>query len=165
MATPAVFYSYLWVFSFPFSQPCLFSMVHCLAKCPLHLAARLLSRPLLPVWVNVSLTPWLSELHAVWFSGTSGCLLFLNWLLFFFWLCKDAQHFYLPLHLVLNFQVFFNSLPSFLDKEKEAQRYDLTFLKYFVSMKHNLWFELVLPESKAWVLFFCIIRFLFQFNL
>ena len=54
---------------------------------------------LLQVWMNVSLTPWLSEFHVVCYSGSSGCLLFLNWLLFFFWLCKEAKHFYLHLYL------------------------------------------------------------------
>ena len=32
--------------------------------------------PLLLVWMNVSLAPWLLEFHAVLFSGTSGCSLF-----------------------------------------------------------------------------------------
>ena len=37
------------------------------------------SLPLLPVWMNVSsLSPWLSEFHAVGFSVSSGCFLFLN---------------------------------------------------------------------------------------
>ena len=74
----------------PFRQPHLSHMPPCCASsqlgCP--------SPPLLLVWMNVSLTPWLSEFHAVWFSGISGCLLFLNWLLSFFWLCKEAQCFY-----------------------------------------------------------------------
>ena len=52
--------------------------------------------------MNVSLTPWLSEFHAVWFSGSSACLLCLNGLLSFFWLCKEAKHFYLRLHLCWN---------------------------------------------------------------
>ena len=35
--------------------------------------------PLLPVWTKVSsLTPWLSDFHIVWFSGSSGRFLFLN---------------------------------------------------------------------------------------
>ena len=38
-----------------------------------------LSLPLLPVWMNVSsLSPWLLDFHTVWFSGSSGCFLFLN---------------------------------------------------------------------------------------
>ena len=38
-----------------------------------------LSQPLLLVWMNVSsLTPWLSDFHTVWFSVSSGWLLFLN---------------------------------------------------------------------------------------
>ena len=37
------------------------------------------SLPLLPIWLNVSsLTPWLSDFHAVRFSVSSGCFLFLN---------------------------------------------------------------------------------------
>ena len=72
--------------------------------------------PALPVWsatlpwvlsthstgLDEYLTPWLSELHAVWFSGSSGCVLFLNWLLPFFWLCEEAKNFYLHLHLGRN---------------------------------------------------------------
>ena len=43
-------------------------------------------------------TPWLSDFHAVWFSGSSGCFLFLN-LLLSFWLCEEVKRFYLCLHL------------------------------------------------------------------
>ena len=34
--------------------------------------------PLLPVWVNVSLSPWLLDFHTVRFSVGSACFLFLN---------------------------------------------------------------------------------------
>ena len=52
------------------------SSSHCLAAHPLHPSC--LSPPLLPVWMNVSsLTPWLSDFYTVWFSGSSGCFLFL----------------------------------------------------------------------------------------
>ena len=61
------------------------SSSHCLAGCPL-----CLSPPPLLFWINIALTPWLSDFHAVWFSGSSGCLLFLNFLLYFFWLCEKA---------------------------------------------------------------------------
>ena len=58
---------------------------------------------LLPVWMNVpSLTPWLSNFHTLQFSGSSGCSMFLNWLLSFFWLCKEAKHIYQCLHLHQN---------------------------------------------------------------
>ena len=58
------------------------------------------SLPLLLVWMNVSsLTLWLSDFHTVRFSVSSGCFLFLNLLLSFFWLCKEAQCVYLCLHL------------------------------------------------------------------
>ena len=58
------------------------------------------SLPLLPVWMNVSsLTPWLSDFHMVQLSVSSGCFLFLNLLLSFFWLCKKAKCIYLHLHL------------------------------------------------------------------
>ena len=41
---------------------------------------------LLLVWINVSsLIPWLSGFHTVQFSVSSGCFLFLNLLLSFFW--------------------------------------------------------------------------------
>ena len=56
--------------------------------------------PLLPVWMNVSsLTPWLLDFLTIQFSGSSGCLLFLNLLLSFFWLCKEAKCIYLCLYL------------------------------------------------------------------
>ena len=58
------------------------------------------SPPLLPIWMNVSsLTPWLLDFHTVWFSGISGCFLFLNLFLSFFWLCKEVKCVYLCLHL------------------------------------------------------------------
>ena len=34
-----------------------------------------LSPPLLPIWMNVSLTSWLSNFHTLWFSGSSGCFI------------------------------------------------------------------------------------------
>ena len=69
-----------------------------LATCPLH--PSFLSLPLLLVWMNVSsLTPWLLDFHTVRFSGSSGCFLFLNLFLSFFWLCEEAKHIYLCLHL------------------------------------------------------------------
>ena len=56
---------------------------------------------LLPVWISVSsLTSWLSDFHTVRFSGSSGCFLFLNLLLSFFWLCEEARCVYPCLHLV-----------------------------------------------------------------
>ena len=43
------------------------------------LPCRKSSLPLLQVWMNVSsLSPWLSDFHAVRFSVSSGCFLFLN---------------------------------------------------------------------------------------
>ena len=36
------------------------------------------SPPLLPVWMNVSSSPWLSDFHTVRLSVGSGCFLFLN---------------------------------------------------------------------------------------
>ena len=57
------------------------------------------SPPLLPVWMNVSLLPWLLDFHTVQFSVSSDCFLFSNWLLSFFWLCKDVKHIYVCLHL------------------------------------------------------------------
>ena len=72
------------------------STSHCLATSPLCLAARL--HP--PTSLDVSsLPPWLSDFHTVRFSGRSGCFLFLNLLLSFFWLCEEAQCVYLHLYL------------------------------------------------------------------
>ena len=46
-----------------------------------------------------------------WFSGSSGCSLFLNWLLSFFWLCKEAKRFCLCFHLIVYcFQLTFEFL-------------------------------------------------------
>ena len=71
---------------------------HCLAMCPL--CPGYLSPPLLLVWMNVSsLTPWLLDFHALRFSVSSGCFVFLNLLLSFFWLCEEAQCICLCLHL------------------------------------------------------------------
>ena len=67
-----------------------------------------LSPPLLPLWMNVSsLTPWLLDFHAVRFFWHSGCFLFLNLLLSFFWLCEEAQCVYLCLHLGRKFEICF----------------------------------------------------------
>ena len=85
-----------------------------LLTCPTsHLAANPLSPsclslfPLLPVWMNVSsLTPWLLDFHIVWWSSSSYCFLFLNWLLSFFLLCEETKHIYLRLHLGWYFLVF-----------------------------------------------------------
>ena len=79
--------------------PCLpWSSSHLLGVSPLHLGCP--SPPLQLVWLNVSsLTPWLSDFLTVQFSGSSGYFLFLNLLLSFFWLCKEAKCIYLCLHL------------------------------------------------------------------
>ena len=67
-----------------------------------------LSLPLLLVWMNVSsLTPWLLDFHTVLFSVSSGCFLFLNLLLSFFWLCEEEQCIYLCLHLDQKTYVFY----------------------------------------------------------
>ena len=69
-----------------------------LAVSPLHPSCP--SHPVLLVQMNVSsLTPWLSDFHTVLFSVSSGCFLFLNLLLSFFWLCKEVQYICLCLHL------------------------------------------------------------------
>ena len=62
------------------------------------------SLPLLPVWMNVSLTPWLLAFHTVQFSGSFGYFLFLN-LLSFFSLCKEVKCIYLCLHLGWKFML------------------------------------------------------------
>ena len=72
--------------------------VHSLAASPL--CPGCLYPPLLPVWMNVSsLTSWLLDFHTVWFSGSSGYILFLNLLLSFFRLYEEAKCIYLCLHL------------------------------------------------------------------
>ena len=73
------------------------------ASCP--------SQPLLPVCMNISsLISWLSGFHVVWLSGGSGCFLFSNWLLSFFWSFKEMKHFYLHPHLGHNSSFKFLSL-------------------------------------------------------
>ena len=78
------------------SHPCLCGPPPC---CHFSPSAALL------VWLfclTVSLILWLLECHAVWFSGTSGCLLILDWWLSSFWLCIEVKGFYLRLHLGRN---------------------------------------------------------------
>ena len=80
----------------PLRPPWSFSC--CLAASPLCPSCQCLL--LLRVWVNVSsLTPWLSGFHTTGFSGSSGCFLFLNLLLSFFSLYKEAQCVCLHPHL------------------------------------------------------------------
>ena len=43
--------------------------------------------------MNVSLIPWLLEFHTVLFSGSSACLLLLNWLLSFFLVLRGSKMF------------------------------------------------------------------------
>ena len=69
----------------------------CLATHPLHPSCQY--PPLLPVWMSVSLTPWLLDFHTGRFSGNYSCFMFLNLLLSFFWLCEEAQCIYLHLYL------------------------------------------------------------------
>ena len=52
------------------------STSHCLAASPLRPGCP--SPPLLPLLMNVSLSPWFSDFHTVQFSVSSGCFLFLN---------------------------------------------------------------------------------------
>ena len=91
-----------WVFSFLVSQP-----QPCQGLLPYHGSSPPIcpSPFLLPFWMNVSLTPSLSKFHAVRLSGSSGCLLFLNWLLSFFWLYEEAKLFHQCLHLGHNSKI------------------------------------------------------------
>ena len=85
------------------------SSSRCLARNPLHPCFP--SPPFLPAWMYVSsLTLWLLNFHAVWFSGSSGYFLFFN--LLSFWLCKEAKCIYLHLHLGRKCYspLFFNAL-------------------------------------------------------
>ena len=82
-------------------QVCLF------ATCPLCPSCPCLC--FLPVWMNVSsLIHWLLDFHTVQFYGSSDCFLFLNLLLFFFWVWKEAKHIYLWLHLGWNSRFSFS---------------------------------------------------------
>ena len=72
-----------------------------------HLCPRCPSLPPLLVWMNVCLSPWLSDFHTVWFSGSSGCFLFSNLLLSFFWSCKEAQVIYRHLRLGWKYKPWF----------------------------------------------------------
>ena len=86
------------------------------------------SPPLLPVWMNVSSsTLGMSVFHTVQFSVSSGCCLFLNFLLSFFWLCEEAQCIYLCFHLGWRSCFLFNSWAeitriNFLLKEKRGEK-------------------------------------------
>ena len=78
-------------------HPCLTATAWLLPCCMHHTTS---SPPLLPIWMNVSsLNPWLLDFHTVRYSGSSGCILFLGWLLSFLWLCKEAKQVYLHLPL------------------------------------------------------------------
>ena len=73
---------------------------------PLHPGC--LSPFLLPVWMNVSsLNPWLLDFHIIRFSGSSGCFLFLNLLLSFFWLCKETQCIYTSIFAGSHFKFYY----------------------------------------------------------
>ena len=88
------------------------SCSHCLATHPLHSCCLSLSLLLVLMYVS-SLTAWLSDFHTVQFSGSSGCFLFLIFLLSFFWLCEEAKCIYLHLHLGQN-SMHAHSSPLFL---------------------------------------------------
>ena len=70
----------------------------CLARSLLHPAGHLCPS-YQSGWMFLLLTPWLSDFHTVQLSVSSGCFLFLNLVLSFFWLFKEAQYVYLCLHL------------------------------------------------------------------
>ena len=115
--TPTGYYSQrVWGFTFPCWNPGLHGLSQspfvppCLSthECgtaqntshhlgPLHTCCP--SLPLLPVWMNVSLTLWLSDFHTFRFSATSGYFLLLNWWLSFLWLCEEPKYICLCLHL------------------------------------------------------------------
>ena len=69
----------------------------CLALSPVHPSCP--SPPLLPVWMNVSLSPWLLDFHAVRFSVSSGCFLFLSCCCPSFGCARRWQCVHLLLHL------------------------------------------------------------------
>ena len=87
------------------------STSHCLTTHPLCPSCP--SLPFLPVWMSVfSLTPWLLDFHTVWFSGSSGCCLLLNWLLSSFCARKQCVSTYASLSArisnLLNFLLYFH---------------------------------------------------------
>ena len=97
--------------SFPLSQPLLhsrppgYSQPHPPSPLPHHSfseSAHAVHHLTGLVVLFVSSIPWLLEFHIVWFSGTSGCLLILDWLFFSFWLCEDEKGFHLCLCLGWN---------------------------------------------------------------
>ena len=101
VATTAIVHSLLWVSVSHSASPT--RMVRCLT-------AGSLRPPALVVCLfclTLSLIPWLSESRAVWFGGTSGCLLILGWLVSSFWLCEEAKGFYLCLHLGWSLNMYF----------------------------------------------------------
>ena len=52
-----------------------------------------------PTGLDECFSPWLLDFHTVRFSGSSGCFLFLNLLLSFFWLFEEAYCIYQVFHL------------------------------------------------------------------
>ena len=91
----------------------------------------------------VSLIPWLSEFHAVWFSGTSGCLLILDCLLSSFWFFKEAKGSYLHLHLGQKSQ--FTKLNILLSMDKSRLS-----LKYLVSLSSPIITNLGSKTECSW---------------
>ena len=109
-AIPAIAQSKLWVSVFHLNQPLLcspLSLQPALRLFCFHVVSEVAQviRCLTGLVFLVdffSLITWLLEFHAVWFSGTFGCSLILDWLLSSFWLCKELKDFYLHFHLVQN---------------------------------------------------------------
>ena len=92
-----IYHTWMWDPLFCWPLPCSLHLATT-TPCPLPLGS--LPPPLLPIWMNMtSLNFWLLDFHTVWYSGSSGCFLFLGYLRSFFWLCKEAKYVCLCLHL------------------------------------------------------------------
>ena len=68
-------------------------LVHQLMLCHMSSLLRLpVSTPSTSLDECFLFSPWLLDFHMVWFSDSSGCFLFSNLLLSFFWLCEEVKY-------------------------------------------------------------------------
>ena len=95
------------------------------------------SPPLLLVWMNVSsLTPWLSDLYTVRFSGSSGYFLFLK-LFLSFWLGREAKCIYLCFHLGWKF-LYLNFLLYLFHYHVTPYKYHFNFHFFYCELCSTL---------------------------
>ena len=141
-----IVHSQLWVSVSPLASPT--HLVPCFTTVFLSWPALSANLPIWLFWLIFSLIPWLLEFHAAWFSGTSGCLLILHWLLSSFRLCEEVKGLYLRLHLGQNSDFF---LSYYLC---EIQIWACSVFSYAKSNNLTNGRRSELSELKHWSMFF-----------